>query len=145
MYESETQCRAVCNALPRGLVGDDTQNTVGCRMYHSYNSLLDPKGHCTHTSPGGDGHCFTDDVDTGNCESYCVLLEKACKSDFDADYDDASACQAECMKLDGAPANSGYSTSAKGNNLQCRLLNVSRALSEPAKYCGAARGAAPCR
>jgi len=143
-YESEDQCEAVCNALPPGKISDQTQNTVGCRLYHSYNSILDPQSHCAHTSPGGDGHCGA--RDTGNCESYCLLLQKACEADFDADFSDQAECQSECQKLDGAGYESGYTTSAtSGNNLQCRLLNVSRALSNPSKYCGAAKGAAPCR
>ncbi len=146
IYQSEAQCEAVCKALPRGQIGDTAINTVGCRMYHSYNSLLDPMTHCSHTGPGGDGHCLTgDDLDAGNCESYCGLLEQACKDEFADKFDDQSACQAACVKLDGSAANSGYTTAAKGNNLQCRLLYVSRALTNK-KECAAALGsAAPCK
>jgi hypothetical protein len=143
MYESEAQCQAVCEALPSGHVGDTTENTVGCRMYHSYNSMLDPKSHCAHTSPDGDGHCG--DRDTGNCESYCLLLAAACEADFDSKFSDQAACQADCSQLEGAGFEAGYSISATGDNLQCRLLNVSRALSNSSKYCAAAQGAAPCK
>jgi len=142
MYEDETQCKAVCAALDPGEIGDTTQNTVGCRMYHTYNSMIDP-AHCLHTGPGGDGHCG--DRDGGNCESYCGLLEKACKSDFDDTFGDAATCQTECLKLDGAEYEAGYTINATGNNLQCRLLNVSRALSNPNKYCASARGAGSCK
>lgn len=146
MYDSEPQCLAVCDALELGHVGDQTQNSVGCRMYHSYNSMLDPKGHCPHTAPGGDGHCFDgDDKDAGNCQSYCRLLETACKADFDNSFTDQDTCQAECVKLDGAAHDSGYSIAAKGNNVQCRLLHVSRALTNPSKECAAALGASPCK
>jgi len=148
VYEDEEQCKAVCNALPPGHLGDTSQNTVGCRMYHSYNSVFDPKNHCSHTSPGGDGHCGSPALPktghTGNCESYCLLLEKACAADFNASFADQGACQADCVKLDGAGPSEGYTTSASGNNLQCRLLHVSRALTN-AKECGAAQGAAPCK
>jgi hypothetical protein len=142
IYESQEQCEAVCGALPSGHIGDTVENTVGCRMYHTYNSMIDPAGHCSHTGPGGDGHCG--DHDGGNCESYCMLLDKACKAGFDAKFADQAACQADCAKLDGSGYESGYSTAAKGNNLQCRLLHVSRALTESAE-CGAAQGAAPCK
>jgi len=145
MYENEAQCMAVCKALDPGHIGDQTQNSVGCRMYHSYNSMIDPKGHCAHTAPGGDGHCFDgEDHDAGNCQSYCRLLETACKADFDGSFADQDACQADCMNLEGFEHDSGYSTAAKGNNLQCRLLHVSRALTNN-KECAAAQGAAPCR
>ena len=146
VYESDAQCQAVCHALAPGHVGDLSENTVGCRMYHAYNSLIDAKSHCPHTGPGGDGHCGAHD--TGNCDSYCGLLEAACKQDFDASFDGQATCQTECLHLVGAAANSGHSTSATGNNLQCRLLNVSRALTNTtnsSKFCAAALGAAPCR
>jgi len=149
IYESEAQCKAVCQALPLGLIGDTTENTIGCRMYHSYNSLLDPKGHCSHTGPGGDGHCGSSALpksgNTGNCESYCLLLSQACSADFDASFADQAACQADCVELEGAGPSLGYSTSASGDNLQCRLLHVSRALTNPSKECAAAQGAAPCK
>jgi len=147
VYENEAQCQAVCGALPLGHIGDIEENTIGCRMYHSYNSAVDPKNHCSHTAPGGDGHCGTNALPktgkTGNCESYCILLDKACKADFDAEFASAKECEAACVKLDGAAPNSGYTTAASGDNLQCRLLHVSRALSND-KECGAAMGAAPC-
>jgi hypothetical protein len=146
VYENEAQCVAVCEKLELGHVGDTTQNTAGCRMYHAYNSMLDPKNHCAHTSPGGDGHCVDgDDHDAGNCQSYCLLLAAACEDDFNGSFADQEACQADCRNLEGADADSGYSTAAKGNNLQCRLLHVSRALTNPSKECAAAQGAAPCK
>jgi len=148
VYESEAQCLAVCGALTLGHLGDTAENTVGCRMYHSYNSAVDPKVHCSHTGPGGDGHCGSSALpktgNTGNCESYCSLLETACKADFDASFADQAACQKDCVQLDGAGPSLGYTTAATGDNVQCRLLHVSRALTN-SKECGAAQGAAPCR
>jgi len=144
-YENEAQCVAVCEALDPGHVGDTKENTAGCRMYHAYNSMLDPKTHCAHTGPGGDGHCVDgDEHDAGNCQSYCRLLQAACQDDFDESFADQDACQADCMNLDGHEADSNYSTGAKGNNLQCRLLHVSRALTN-SKECPAAQGASPCK
>jgi len=145
VYENEDQCVAVCEALEPGHIGDKSENTAGCRMYHAYNSMLDPKTHCAHTGPGGDGHCVDGDKhDAGNCQSYCRLLETACKDDFDGSFADQADCQADCAQLKGAGADSNYSITAKGNNLQCRLLHVSRALTN-SKECAAAQGAAPCK
>ncbi|MEI9939640.1 MAG: hypothetical protein WDO69_20670 [Pseudomonadota bacterium] len=149
IYESVAQCKAVCQALDPGHLADQAENTVGCRMYHSYNSVVDPNTHCAHTGPGGDGHCGSTELpesgNTGNCESYCRLLEAACKDDFDGSFANQTACQKDCVQLDGAGPSVGYSTAASGDNVQCRLLNVSRALSNPTKYCGAAQGDAPCK
>ncbi|HKO47422.1 MAG TPA: hypothetical protein VJV79_06850 [Polyangiaceae bacterium] len=149
IYESAAQCQAVCKALELGHAGDTVENTVGCRMYHSYNSAIDPKNHCSHTSPGGDGHCGSTALpktgNTGNCESYCLLLSQACSDDFEARFADQSECQADCVELEGAGPSVGYTTGASGNNVQCRLLHVSRALTTPEKECAAAQGAAPCK
>lgn len=158
-YESLAQCKAVCAALPQGTVEDTTENTLGCRKYHSYNALVDPDGHCSHTGPGGDGHCGssvqpTDGV-TGNCESYCILLEHACNArtpglgtadTFEANHESLAACQEACGNVTGAKPNSHYSIDPlpAGDTLQCRLLHVSRALTKPVAECSAALGGAPC-
>jgi hypothetical protein len=74
------------------------------------------------------------------------LLEAGCPSEFADNFADAAECQTQCLKIDGATANSGYSLTAKGNNLQCRLLHISKALvdGKPAD-CAAAVGASPCK
>ncbi|HYJ98108.1 MAG TPA: hypothetical protein VEX14_08600, partial [Burkholderiaceae bacterium] len=68
VWESTQQCMAVCAALPPGTNGDRVENTMGCRHWHTFNSLIDPASHCAHTGPGGDGHCGLDvPGKTGNC------------------------------------------------------------------------------
>lgn len=151
-YESLEQCLAVCETLPLGTLADRTENTVGCRKYHTYSSLLDPANHCPHTGPGGDGHCGLDAEDgttTGNCESYCTLLEEACSTEFGAAFTDRAACIADCSGKPaefGATKDQGYSVSASAARtpLGCRLLHVSRALRDPATYCAAALGGGEC-
>ena len=158
VYEDSAQCHAVCEALDKGKVTDISQNTVGCRKYHSYNALVDPDTHCPHTGPGGDGHCGATTLpasgDTGNCDSYCLLASKACTltasptANFETTFTDQTTCLAQCVKLSGAGPSLPYSvapTLPKGNTVQCRLLHVSRALSTPATDCAAALGAAPCQ
>jgi hypothetical protein len=160
VFESLAQCKAVCNALPRGNVTDIKENTVGCRKYHSYNAMFDPRTHCPHTGPGGDGHCgatskASDPEPTGNCESYCILAEKACAatvvgvpltSTFEGTLVDTDNCLTVCDGLDGASVNAGYSVSPEptGDTLFCRLLHVSRALTDPAE-CVGALGGDPCQ
>ncbi len=92
--------------------------------------------------------------DTGNCDSYCLLASKACTlaasptSNFTTSFPGGQAdCISQCIKLSGAGPSLPYSVSPtlpKGNNLQCRLLHVSRALTTPVE-CAAALGAAPCQ
>jgi hypothetical protein len=147
VYETLAQCLAVCAALPPGTNGDRDQNTVGCRQWHSYNSLIDAVAHCPHTAPGGDGHCGADQPDdTGNCHSYCILLEKACGAEFMATFGGVQAnCQKDCSMRPDAKHDSGYKVAtAVGDTMACRLLHVSQALSEPME-CAAALGDAPCK
>jgi hypothetical protein len=158
VYDDLNQCLAVCQALPPGTNADKAENTVGCRKYHSYNAMFDADTHCSHTGPGGDGVCGSPALPatgaTGNCESYCILAKKACSatvtgvdpaSTFEAAFVDAAGCMKACVKVDGAGPNSGYSVAANGNNVQCRLLHSSRALTKPSE-CAAALGAAsPCK
>jgi len=137
VYESVEQCMSVCAVLPPGTEDDSNQDTVGCRTYHSYNSLGDPATHCPHAGPGGDGHCGKD-----NCLSYCTIVGAACKTDFDTTFGgDMGTCLTECAKVMGSQANSGFTTSAaNGNTLQCRLLHAIRAFATPGACPGAVGG-----
>ena len=65
---------------------------------------------------------------------------------LEAKLTDLKGCEQECDGLDGASLNSGYAVDPPptGDNLLCRLLHVSRALTEPSE-CVAALGGAPCR
>jgi hypothetical protein len=157
------QCMAVCDALSSsghaGSVDDTTGNTIGCRKYHSYNAMFGADVHCQHTGPGSEGMCEDAPASTpaeGNCQSYCLLLPKACPSpNFKVE-----TCEKDCAQVPAAPS-AGYSYSVApglpstapglpptgeptGNNVECRLLHVSRALSDPTE-CAAAEGTvAPC-
>jgi hypothetical protein len=150
VYESVQQCMAVCMALDKGTNGDSDQNTMGCRSYHTFNSILVSVSHCAHTGPGGDGHCGKDETGkTGNCVSYCTLAEKACGAAFAAKYSSPTACQLDCSTQPdafGAKIDSYYrlATAMSGNTLQCRLLHASRALTD-ATACPSALGEGACQ
>ncbi len=147
VYESDAQCQAVCKALPPGKIGNTTENTVGCRLYHSYSAVANPQGHCSHAGPVGDGHCGLDEgAAFGNCKSYCILIESGCKTDFDAKFASQNDCLKDCASLTGHAEDQGYdiTSAASGDNVQCRTLHATRALSD-ATACAAALGAAPCQ
>jgi hypothetical protein len=150
VYESDKQCMAVCMALDGGLNSHREENTMGCRSWHTFNSLIDPASHCAHTGPGGDGHCGLDQVDkTGNCVSYCTIAEKACGAVFTAKYASRAACELECSTQPdsfGAKMDAKYRIAAaqSGNTLQCRLLHASRALSDMTE-CPSALGLGVCQ
>jgi hypothetical protein len=146
VYESRAQCLAVCNALPVGKNSDTDENSVGCRIYHTYNSISSPEGHCSHTSPGGDGHCpsLTQDKIPGSCVSYCQLLAKACQTEFDEKFADQDECLADCSKIPESEEGRNYTIHvANGDTLGCRLLNVARALNGK-ETCPSAMGLEDC-
>lgn len=150
VYENQAQCEEVCERLDPGKHGDpDGRNTVACRHYHTRTAMQSKalaKAHCTHSGPGGDGHCGLDNEKpgvTGNCESYCMLFKAACTAEFAA-YGTDDACLAACGKVPGAAADSGYNTAAKGNTLACRLLHTSKAFSDPSE-CASAAGGGVCK
>jgi hypothetical protein len=138
MYENKAQCLAVCDTFDTGLIADKTPDTLGCRLYHSYNSLCDPNAHCPHTSPGGEGHCGTTAPD--KCLAYCHLARAVCPTAYASaapdgfDNDDAT-CAAECGTLvdavftDDQKAGTRYSVAyaATPNTVACRFLALSRA------------------
>ncbi len=146
IYQNDAQCQAVCKALPPGKIANTTENTVGCRLFHSYSAVANPQGHCAHAGPSGDGHCGLDKGGVfGNCESLCMLLESGCKADFDSKFASQDECWQDCALLTGHAKDQGYDvkSAGSGDSVQCRTLHASRAQSDPGA-CAAAMGAAPC-
>jgi hypothetical protein len=149
-YDSLPQCMAVCGALTPGLNNEQSGNTVGCRLYHSYNVLGISAAHCPHTGPTGDGHCAvpatSDDRGTDNCDPYCQIVAKSCPDEFKAHFGTGKdACYNECAALTGVGIDSGYSIhTPDGATVQCRVLHATRAF-ENRKECGAALGEVTCK
>lgn len=151
-YESKQQCLDVCEALDPGVNSDVDGNTVGCRRYHSFNSTLGADNHCPHSGPTGDGHCGDASTleqatgRTGNCESYCQLVEAACPAEFAAELTNADDCMQTCIGLDEADRDTRYTVASAKNStgLKCRVLHAVRAFQD-AEACGAAVGGDPCQ
>lgn len=139
VYESEAQCLAVCGLLDKGTNADQHQDTMGCRKYHSYNSLAAPAQHCPHAGPAGDGHCGAD-----NCEGYCQLVSRACQTEFAQAFGDVNKCQAQCSALPGANADTWNETAKTGDTVRCRSINAARA-SVDKGACVAALGGGECQ
>ncbi len=144
---STKQCLATCAAFEGGFNSDTMTNTVGCRTYHAYNSLLDPATHCSHAGPTGDGHCGVADA-TGNslCTSYCRVVALACATSLPAELQNGG-CEAQCAALSDAARDSHYTVSkglVSGNTFSCRMLHAVRALAGDATECAAALGTTTC-
>lgn len=145
VYEDEDQCLRVCSFLELGEPDDQTEDTIGCRTYHALNSYVtdQPATHCPHAGPGGDNHCG---VGTGNCPPYCTLLKAACPSQFTSTYGTDAKCLEECADLEGADGETGMVVAnSAGNNVMCRLVEISGAFDDPSRCAAAVGQAAPCR
>jgi hypothetical protein len=154
VYESVPQCMSVCRLLDQGLRGDQKEDSIRCRRYHSYAALADNVEHCTHAGPTGDGHCGG-----GNCPDYCRIAKQACPTAFAGQFaaGDVGECEQRCASLNGASANSfrdreggdRYTVNPPpvGNTLLCRTYHAIAALASPSSEteCAAAFGGAPCQ
>jgi hypothetical protein len=144
VYESIDQCKSVCGALDLGKPADTTEDTVGCRTYHSYNafSTSDPGTHCPHAGPGGDTHCGS-----GNCPAYCKIAADACPTEFAGAYVDSPGCLEACGKLTGALESKKTVATAEagGDSVSCRMLNAARGYADPSACAAAVGTAAPCQ
>lgn len=138
VYESDAQCISVCAALPAGLAKETTGDSLACRRWRAYAALLDPQTQCTSAGPLADGP-------GGNpCESSCGLLEQGCAAEYQSRYGgDVTRCRTDCA---AAPFDEGYAVAQGGQrgSLQCRTLNLSRALAGEPAACASAVGLAEC-
>jgi hypothetical protein len=144
-----SQCRTVCEALEFGQNSDTKTNTVGCRLYHAYNSLLDPEAHCSHAGPTGDGHCGTvSEESNAICDSYCAVLERACPDAYHVAFIDTGDCATKCASLSGAERDAHYSVKSgkiPEDSLHCRFFQAVRAIAGDIAACPAAFGSEVCR
>lgn len=141
VWESKDQCMAVCPTLEKGLASHTVEDTVGCRIYHSYSSFTAPEVHCAHSALGGDGHCGLT-----NCPAYCLVLQDACPTEFEANFGiELTDCEAACSTISGSGADTGYSIAADDDNtMQCRIKYLARAVTDSSN-CASAVGGGACQ
>jgi hypothetical protein len=140
VYGSLETCLAVCAALPAGEPGDQSGNTIHCRLRSAENAAAEPAYYCALAGPGGNGVCGT------NCEGLCALTEAICVDD-DAQWPSRAACLGECAELTDLGTYSIDSDAGMyaGDHVQCRLFHASAsALADPAIHCDHAGGTPPC-
>lgn len=133
-YSQSRICELYCATLPPGEPGDETGNTVACRLHHA-EQIEEIGGEevtlCPIAGPGGAGVCG------GNCEGFCAANQAVCDPELDLDD-----CVADCEALVDLGT---YDTSIQeGGSVQCRLYHVSAATINTVPHCGHAAGASPC-
>ena len=125
-YPDVQTCTSYCTTAagwPAGMTGDQTGNTIGCRLYHAGAAAADPVLHCPHAGPTGGAVCGS------LCENYCQLMAKNCTG-ANAVYDMAT-CMTKCATI---PTN-GKPNDTTGNSVQCRIYHLGAAASDPVTHC----------
>lgn len=124
-YINETVCMGYCEnfgEIPLGIIGDRSENTVACRIYHATVAVAtaSPEEHCPHAGPSGGDHCGS------WCENYCYLALRNCNGPSKL-YDSEDECVAACpdFSLDGDAGDD------KGDTIQCRIHHLGLAGTEP--------------
>lgn len=134
VYDSTFTCLRQCGAYAVGTPGDDSGNTLACRMTHALIARDFPgerANSCPAAGPGGNGVCGS------NCEGYCNLMLQTCDT-FTTDDE----CQSACREV---PDLGGFEVSQnEGNSVQCRLYHLGAALASPTFHCPHASGESPC-
>jgi hypothetical protein len=134
VYDSAFTCERQCEFFEVGSAGDETGNTLDCRVTNAEVALRfsgERQTACPAAGPGGDGVCGD------NCEGYCTLMQAEC-----GEYDSRNACLDACRAV---PDLGGFDVSIiEGNSVQCRLYHLNAALVSPLNHCPHAAGAYPC-
>ena len=134
LYASIESCMGTCSRLPPGEAGDQSGNTVQCRLQQA--TLAQQTGeklsYCRRAGPGGEGTCGT------NCEGFCSIMVPVCGSDWFQSVDD---CLAVCA---GVPDDHDYSIAVPyEDSIQCRLYHVTSA-TIATEHCPHAAGVLKC-
>jgi hypothetical protein len=152
VYASRDMCMGVCHQLEVagkvGNTGDQSGNTINCRLYQAQQagSTGEKTTYCPVSGPGGNNICGS------NCEDYCTLMQLTCpdqfkNSDLTIGFNGSlSICLTQCALL--PVLDGGFNADLQsGNNIDCRLYHVSAANADPTApqtHCPHAAGASPC-
>lgn len=127
-------CVAMCKHFEPGITGDQSGDSLACRVYHTRAATLgDPGTHCRHAGPLGGQVCGTD-----LCESFCSLGFALCQDILP--YDGGLlGCEQQCTAanfdyrefdagdLKFPNATGGFSEFQTGNTLNCRIYHLESA------------------
>jgi hypothetical protein len=122
-YANQRGCEDHCTSyagLPLGNEGEQSGNTVACRLYHAtVASATTPELHCPHAGPTGGNVCGS------WCENYCFLALRNCPMLFGDGGEER--CQQECGQI----PDDGESGDQSGDTVQCRMHYLGLAGTEP--------------
>jgi hypothetical protein len=114
-------CAPVCATYTKGMSGDTSGDTLGCREYHA--GLAAGSGaatHCPHASLLGGGVCAASSM--GNCTSFCEADLALCTG-ANAAYASMSACMTACANFTYT-AGEAITADTNKNTLNCRVYHL---------------------
>jgi hypothetical protein len=128
-YISREVCLAMCGTFDPGQPGDQTNDSLACRMRHATLAATDPLVHCQQAGPLAAGEC------ADPCGPFCILAYNLCNPAGLFPYKDGvKACRTACAAFpylkSSDPANTepvGDIIFLGGDTLNCRLYHLESA------------------
>jgi hypothetical protein len=130
-YTSNDVCEAMCSHFEPGRPGEQTNDSLACRVFHANEAAKDPNLHCSQAGPMGAGTCSSQP-----CSAYCSLTFTLCNPLGLFPYDGGEpGCRTACAGFpyliagDAGDASGpvGDIVFASGDTLNCRLYHLESA------------------
>jgi hypothetical protein len=127
-YISPEICVAMCARYEPGVPGDQSNDSLACRMLHATRAATDPSNECSQAGPLATGPC-----NSNPCGPFCLLTFSLCNPISQFPFDGGEqGCRAECSKFpyisaDAGDAAAGDILYTTGNTLNCRLYHLESA------------------
>ncbi len=131
-YVNRLACKEMCKHFETGRDGEQSGDSLACRVYHTNAAKLDPDVHCRHAGPTGGGHCGDDP-----CKAFCLLDFAICGSRNPLPYASEQACRQICPQYTYAASGMGVGdlTMQDGPTLNCRIYHLESAVNDPDTHC----------
>jgi len=130
-YADDAECQAACGDFDdSGTTGDDTGDTLQCRVYHAGVAAQDPGTHCPSAGELTAGACI-DGPPPPTCDEYCQVITANCDGG-NAQYADMDGCIAYCADYGLAAGDASDTT---GNTIGCRTYHAEVAAQDPVVHC----------
>jgi hypothetical protein len=127
-YTSIPTCNAMCLHFEPGKPGEQTNDSLACRLYYTQQARTTPGVDCQQAGPLAAGKCVADP-----CSSFCTLAFNLCGPLELFPYKDEAECRTLCARwpyLTAADAGAGPVGDilfAAGDTLNCRLYHLESA------------------
>jgi hypothetical protein len=124
-YTSAATCEAMCSHFDPGVPGEQTNDSLACRISQTNLAASAPRVHCQQAGPLAVGSCVATP-----CSAYCALAFDLCNPLNLFPYNNQADCRAACSawpylkSTDGDAGTVGDILFASGNTLNCRIYHL---------------------